>query len=363
VDRVRRPLPTRGTDAVADVLEDLIRSWDGEEVAIHYDHAGEAWMFVCIHSTKRGPAGGGTRMKVYPTPADGLADAMRLSEGMTMKMAATDIPFGGAKAVIVVPELPEGHERRRLLLRYGDLAASLGGSFQTGPDMNTTIADMDVIAERHEHVYCRSVENGGSGDPGPYTARGVFHGIRASTAHAFGSPELAGRSILVQGVGDVGARLAEQLAEAGAQVLVSDIDSERARSLAERIGAEVVPPENALGVECDVYAPCALGGTLNASTIPQLRCRVVAGCANNQLAEPADASRLSDAGILYAPDYVINAGGVVYAWGSESLGWDADHIERRLAGIGDSLAEIYARADSEAITTEAAAERLARARL
>jgi leucine dehydrogenase len=345
------------------VLEDLIRSWDGEEVAVHYDHPSGAWMFVCLHSTKRGPAGGGTRMKVYDTPADGLADAMRLSEGMTMKMAATGIPFGGAKAVIAVRELPEGDERRRILLRYGDLAASLGGNFQTGPDMNTTIADMDVIAERHRHVFCRSVEHGGSGDPGPFTARGVFHGIRASAAHVFGSPDLTERSVHVQGVGDVGAPLAEQLAQAGARVLVSDIDTARASSLAGQIGAEVVPPETALAVECDVYAPCAVGGTLNAETIPRLRCRIVAGSANNQLAEPADATRLRDSGILYAPDYVINAGGVIHAWGTESLGWSPEAVEERLAGIGDSLAEIYTRAEAEGVTTEAAAERLARSRL
>jgi glutamate dehydrogenase/leucine dehydrogenase len=345
------------------VLEDLIRSWDGEEVALHYDHPSGAWMFVCLHSTKRGPAGGGTRMNIYDTPADGLADAMRLSAGMTMKMAATDVPFGGAKAVIAVRELPKGDERRRILLRYGELAASLGGNFQTGPDVNTTIADMDVIAERHEHVYCRSVERGGSGDPGPFTARGVFHGICASAAHVFGSPDLAGRSILVQGVGDVGARLAEQLAEAGARVFVSDLDAARAQSLAERIGAEVVPPETVLALECDVYAPCALGGTLNAESIPQLRCRIVAGCANNQLAEPDDAARLRDAGILYAPDYVINAGGVIHAWGIESLGWSREQVEARLAGIGDSLAEIYASADADGVTTEAAAASLARSRL
>jgi leucine dehydrogenase len=217
------------------VLEDLIRSWEGEEVAVHYDHTSGTWMFVCIHSTRRGPAGGGTRMGVYALPADGLADAMKLSEAMTLKMAATDVPFGGAKAVLAVPSLPEGGERRRLLLRYGELAATLGGTFQTGPDMNTTIEDMDVIAERHAHVYCRSKERGGSGDPGPYTARGVFHGIQASVAYALGSPELAGRSVLVQGVGDVGARLAEQLAEAGARVFVCDLDETRAQELPRQV--------------------------------------------------------------------------------------------------------------------------------
>jgi leucine dehydrogenase len=344
-------------------IEELIRVWDGEEVAVHYDHPSETWMFVCIHSTKRGPAGGGTRMKTYSTPADGLEDAMRLSSGMTMKMAATGIPFGGAKAVLAVRELPQGYERRRLLLRYGDLAASLGANFQTGPDMNTTIADMDVIAERHTHVFCRSEANGGSGDPGPFTARGVFHGIRASVAHAFGSPELEGRSVLVEGVGDVGERLAEELAGAGARVFVNDIAADRARALAARIGGEVVAPETALDLACDVYAPCAVGGTLNAESISRLRCRVVAGCANNQLATSDDAERLAAAGILYAPDYVINAGGVIHAWGTESLGWDPATVEERLAGIGDSLNAIFVRADAEGITTEAAAERLARSRL
>jgi leucine dehydrogenase len=344
------------------VIEDLIRGWDGEEVVVGFDEPSGTWMFVCIHSTRLGPAGGGTRMKSYAQPADALQDAMNLSEAMTLKMAAAGIPFGGGKAVVAVPAPPEGDERRRILLRYADLAASLGQTFHTGPDVNTSTADMDVIAERHPHVYCRSEENGGSGDPGPYTARGVFHGIRASVRHAFGSDRLDDRVVLVQGVGDVGGPLAEELAAEGARVLVSDIDGERVGALATRIGADVVPPGEAIGVECDVYAPCALGGTVNAETIPELRCHVVAGSANNQLAEPEDSERLRDAGILYAPDFVINAGGVLYAWGTESLGWDADTVETRLIGIGDTLSEIYAQADADGLGTHAAAEDLARGR-
>jgi leucine dehydrogenase len=320
-------------------------------------------MFVCIHSTKRGPAGGGTRMKVYASPAAALEDATRLSEAMTLKMAAADVPFGGGKAVLAVPTLPEGAERRRLLLRYAELAATLGATFQTGPDVNTTTADMDVIAERHSYVFCRSEDRGGSGDPGPSTARGVFHGIRATVSHVLGSPDLDGRVVLVQGVGDVGARLAEQLAEAGARVLIADIDPQRADAVAGRIGAEVIPPDEAIGTECDVYAPCALGGTLNAETIPSLRCRLVAGSANNQLGESEDAVRLQEAGILYAPDFVINAGGVLYSWGTESLHWDRETVETRLAGIGETLAAIYRHSESEGITTEEAAERLAGSRL
>jgi leucine dehydrogenase len=345
------------------VLDELIRAWDGEQVVIRYDHETETWMFVCIHSTARGPAGGGTRMKAYPTPSDGLEDAMRLAGGMTLKMAGIDVPFGGGKAVLAVPGPLEARERRELLLRYGRLVDSLGGTYRTGPDVNTTVEDMDVIAERTPYVFCRSVDRGGSGDPGPYTARGVFHGIRASVRHVFGSEELADRSVLVQGVGDVGARLAEQLAAAHARVLVSDIDDTRAHDVAGSIGGEVVPPEDAIATGCDVYAPCALGATLNEASIPRLRCRIVAGSANNQLAEAADADRLRAAGILYAPDFVINAGGVIHAWGTEGLGWTPEQVEARLAGLGDELVGIYERAEAEGSTTAEAAERIALARI
>jgi leucine dehydrogenase len=345
------------------VLDDLIRSWDGEEVVVRFDRPSETWIFVCIHSTHRGPAGGGTRMKTYPSPSDALADAMRLSAAMTLKMAAAGVPFGGGKAVLAVPTALTGEERRGLLLRYAEVINSLKGTFKTGPDVNTSVADMDVIGERCEYVFCRSEERGGSGDPGPYTARGVFHGIRASVRQVFGSDSLAGQVVLVQGVGDVGAPLAEQLSFAGARVLVTDVVEGRARSLAERIDAEVVPAEDAIGVECDVYAPCALGGTVSAETIPRLRCRIVAGSANNPLAAREDAERLRAAGILYAPDFVINGGGVLYALGIEHLAWTHDTIEERLAGIGDTLAAIYSRAELEATTTQAAAEQLARERL
>ena len=224
--------------------------------------------------------------------------------------------------------------------------------------MNTSVRDMDVVGERCDYVFCRSEERGGSGDPGPQTARGVFHGIRASVRRVFGTDSLEGWVVLVQGTGSVGGPLAKELAAAGARVLASDVLPERA----ERFG-EVIPAEAVVGTECDVYAPCALGGTLNAETIPRLRCRIVAGSANNQLAEPEDAERLRAAGILYAPDFVINAGGVLYALGLEYLGWTREQIEERHARIGGTLEEIYARAEAEGLTTEAAAEQLARARL
>ena len=361
------------------MFEDLLTRWDGEHAVIRHDAESGAWMFVCVHSTVLGPAGGGTRMRVYETPADGLADAMRLSAAMTRKMAAVGVARGGGKAVLAVPELPAGATRRRLLLRYGELVASLGGSFRTAGDMNIGPADLDVIAERctparreargllagrgrlgrrrfQPWVYGTS---GRGGNSGRGTARAVLHGIRASVEHVFGSPDLAGRTVLVQGCGSVGGELARGLAAEGATVLVCDVDEERARAT----GFAVVPAVDALETDCDVYAPCAVGGTLSAAAIARLRCRVVAGSANNQLAEPDDALRLHERGILYAPDYVINAGGVVQMLGLEEEGWDEQELERGLAGIGDTLRGLYAEAARDGVPPTEVADRLVAARL
>jgi leucine dehydrogenase len=341
------------------VFEDLLRRWDGEHVVARYDEPSGTWMLICIHSTRLGPAMGGTRLKVYASPAEALEDGLRLAGGMTRKLAAAGLPCGGGKAVLAVPSLPEGDERRRLLERYGELIDSLGGSYVTGPDMNTGEADLDVVGSRTRYVFCRSAANGGSGDPSIHTARGVFHGIRASLRHAFGSDDPAGRTVLVQGTGAVGGKLARLLLEAGSTVLVTDVDEERARAT----GGTMVTAEEALETECDVYAPCALGATLDAETIPRLRCRIVAGGANNQLATPEDGERLRAAGILHAPDFLINAGGAMHGIGLEQLGWDADELERRVAGIGEILARLYEEAEAQGITPDAAAEQLAAERL
>jgi len=345
------------------VFEDLIRSWPGEAIVAHYDAAGDTWMFIALHSTRGGAAGGGTRMKVYPTPADGLADAMRLSEAMTLKLAVAGGPNGGGKAVLAVPAIPQGEERRRLLLAYGDLVESLRGAFRTAPDVNTDDHDMDVVAERTRHAFGRSEGQGGSGSTGPDTAVGVFHGIRAAVGHAFGSDDLSGRQVVVQGAGGVGAVLVRLLAEAGASVGVADIDADRAAAVAAETGARVVPADGVLSEACDVLAPCALGGVLNSETIGSLRCRIVAGAANNQLATREDGDRLHAAGILYAPDFVINAGGVLHVVGLEMEGWSRERLDDELAGIGRTLTEIFRVADAEGISTEAAAERLAARRL
>ena len=344
-------------------FEELLERWDGEQAVIHRDPESGAWIFICMHSTRLGPAAGGTRMKVYDTPADGLEDAMRLSAGMTSKLAVADLGLGGGKAVLAVPQIPQGDERRALLHRYGDMVASLGGSFITSSDVNTGEEDMDVIAERTEHVFGRSVGAGGAGDPGPFTARGVFHGIKATLGHVFGSDDLPGRTVLVQGAGSVGGPLAEQLGHEGATVVVADVDAARAQTVAVAAGGSTVEADAALELECDVYAPCALGATLSAVTIPRLRCKIVAGSANNQLARPEAAELLRDAGILYAPDYVINAGGAIGINYLELNKRSQADVDAALARIGDTLQEIYERAEREGITTAAAADAVAGSRL
>ena len=202
-------------------FEELIHDWDGEQVVVHHDEPTSSWMFVGVHSTVLGPAMGGTRLKSYAAPADALDDVLRLSNAMTWKHAAAGMPYGGGKAVLAVPEVPARgtSERRALLLRYADLVESLHGTYVTAADMNTGETDMDTIGERTSHVLGRSRANGGSGDPGAATARGVFHGIEATVKRAFGSDDLGGRSVLVQGLGSVGSKLAEHLHEAGAALL------------------------------------------------------------------------------------------------------------------------------------------------
>ena len=345
------------------MFEDLLRGWDGEEVALRYHAPTETWMFICVQSTVLGPAAGGTRLKVYPGPDDALRDGLRLAAAMTSKNAIADLPLGGGKAVLAVPELPSGEARRALLLRYGDLLESLHGAYWTACDMNTAPSDMDVIAERSSYVFARTEANGGSGTSAPATADGVFVGIRASVAHAFGSEDLEGRTVAIQGVGAVGSVLARRLFGAGARLVLADVDEIRAKELAAEVGADVIGADEAIEIECDVYSPCAVGGVLSAETIPRLRCAIVAGAANNQLSEPEDAERLAERGILYAPDYVVNAGGIIHLAALEMLGEDIARRDERIAGIAGTLTEVYRLADAEGISTERAAERMVQTRL
>jgi leucine dehydrogenase len=345
------------------MFEELLRDWDGEEVAIRFDAPSQAWMFVCVHSTALGPGMGGVRLQRYRTPHDGLADGLRLAGAMTLKQAAADLPFGGGKAVLAVGEIPDGAERSGLFSRYADVVNAMGGTYVTAADMNTGQSDMDLVGERTAYVLGRSPERGGSGDPAPSTAVGVFHGLVATARRGFGSSDLTGRRVLVQGVGAVGYPLAERLREAGATVILADPNAERVAALADRLGGSVVAPKDVVETECDILAPCATGGILSAETIPKLRCSIVAGAANNQLAAEGVDELVRDAGILYAPDFVINAGGVIHLAGYETLGWDEAKMASRLEAIGDTLTEVFDAAERDGVTTDRAARRMADARL
>jgi leucine dehydrogenase len=346
-------------------MEALLKEWDGESVVVRYDSPSRAWIIVAIHSTRLGPAVGGTRMRSYPDVQAALRDALRLGEGMTFKFAASGMPFGGAKAVIAVPSDLDQQSRALLLQRYGALVKQLGGLFRTGPDVGTTPADMNIIAMTGApYILSRTPEAGGAGDPGPYTARGVYTGITLLCERLFSEGVVKRRKVLVQGAGDVGGSLIKLLREAGAEVLFSEVNEGLIQLFRGKLGLSYVKPAAVYSTECDIFSPCALGGVLNAETIPQLKCRAVAGSANNQLERPEDAERLRSRGILYAPDYVINAGGVIAVLGLELQGWTRDKADNEvIANVRHNLSQIFESATADDINTEAAARKLAEGRL
>ncbi|MCX4094148.1 Glu/Leu/Phe/Val dehydrogenase dimerization domain-containing protein [Nocardia sp. alder85J] len=321
-------------------------------------------IIVAVHSTVLGPAVGGCRMWGYARWEDGLRDALRLSEGMTRKCAAAGLSNGGGKTVVVLPaDRPlTADERRAALYDVGDIVAEFGGRYLTGPDAGTGVADMGVIGERTEYVFCRPEADGGSGDPSPFTALGVVAALRATCLAMSGSPELAGKRFAVIGAGNVGAQIARQLAAAGAALILSDVDPAK-RSLAAELGAEFADPESAVTAEVDVLVPAALGGLLTRELVPRLRCIAVAGAANNQLAEPDVAELLRAGDILWAPDYIANAGGVVNSVSREILGDDPATAVKRIESIADTLTGLFETAARTGITTAAAADALARQRL
>lgn len=339
-------------------LETLLREWDGHAVVCRHDHPTDTWIFIALHDPTLGMPVGGTRMKVYPTPADGLRDAQRLAEGMTHKWALTGFPAGGGKAVLALSRPLEGAEREGLLRRYGRLIASLKGAFGTGQDLGTTPEDMALIASETEFVHGRSDQDGDGRvtDPGPFSARGVLASIRAVARHRFANDDLGRVRVVIQGVGDVGAPLARMLAEEGAELVLTDVVEERLESLARELAARVVSPEEALDTPCDVFAPCAIGAVINRDTIPRLACRAVCGSANNQLERPEDADLLHEREILYAPDYVANSGGAI-AFAMLGQGAGEEEIGERIDGLTEELGEILAEAEREGCSPLVAARR------
>jgi leucine dehydrogenase len=346
-------------------VESLLSEWDGEMVIVRHDKPSGAWIFIAIHSTRLGPAGGGTRMKSYPNLQAALQDALRLSAGMTYKLAVPGIRFGGGKAVIAVPPDFDPQFRPALLRRYGALIRQLGGLYYTAPDVGTSSIDMDIVAETGApYVFGCTPAAGGMGDSGPITALGVFAGIQVVCERLFGEASLRGRRVLVQGTGQVGGKLIEHLRAAGAEVLFSDVAEAAIRRFRDELRLKFIPAEAVYQTECDIFSPCALGGVLNATTIPQLRCRAVAGGANNQLDVPEDAERLRARGILYAPDYVINVGGAMAGVGIETMGWSYAQAEKEVVeSVPRALRQIFDTAATEGITTDVAARRVAEERL
>jgi leucine dehydrogenase len=324
------------------------------------------YTIVAVHSTARGPSLGGCRMWTYADSRAAVRDALRLSRAMTFKSAVAGLPLGGGKGVIMLPAgsaPPSGEDRRNVLLDFGETVEALDGAYITAEDVGTSEPDMRTISEVTSHVSGLAVSSGGSGDPSPWTAIGVEAAIRVACERAFGSDSVDGRRIAVVGVGHVGGPLAEALARGGAQLVLADIDTRRAE-LAERLGAEWTDPASALTADVDVLAPCALGGVLNDETVPQLRCRAIAGAANNQLAADHVGELLAARGILWVPDFVANAGGVVnIAVELEPEGYDTARAESRVRAIGDTVRTVLDHADATGTTPLAAAMEIAHRRV
>jgi leucine dehydrogenase len=352
-------LPAASADRTNNYPENL----DHEDVLVRRGRRSGLYTFVAVHSTIRGPSLGGCRMWGYADARQALRDALRLSRAMTFKSAVADLPLGGGKGVIMTApgQSLSGALRTAALLDFGDTVESLGGRYITAEDVGTSSRDMRVIAQRTRHVAGLPRRMGGSGDPSPFTALGVESAIRACCERVFGSNSLRERSVAVIGLGHVGSRVAKRCGRAGARLVLHDIDP-RKRRLAEELGADWVDADEALEAQVEVLAPCALGGILDHDTVPRLRCRIVAGAANNQLAGESVADLLSAREILWAPDFVANAGGIINI-AEELDGYDAGAARRRVRRIGEILLEIFDRADAGAVTPLAAAMDLARTRL
>ncbi len=343
------------------MIEALLREWDGESVIIRYDRPTKSWIFIAVHSSRLGPPTGGTRMKHYPNPEAALDDVLRLARGMTYKFAVPRFARGGGKCVIAIPEQLEPEARSGLLQRYGELLHQLGGFFYTGPDVGTSSADMDTIARTGApYVFARTPEAGGAGSSGPFTALGVFTAIQTACEHVFGTASLEERTILVQGTGSVGGTLIQHLLNSGATVLFSEVDENLIEQFRDKRGLTFVTADDLNDTQCDVLSPCALGGILNEQSIPKLKCRIIAGGANNQLARPEDAERIHGRGILYAPDYVVSIGGAMAITGMEALNWSSEEAaERVMQSVRGALERIFRMSAERGITTEEAARQVA----
>lgn len=342
----------------------MLEDFEHEMLLVRRGARSGATMIVAIDSTALGPALGGCRMHTYDSDLDAIQDALRLARAMTLKAAAAELPLGGGKSVVSLPqgrERPRGERRRALLRDFADALNLLEGRYITAEDVGTTSEDMALLAQWTDHVVGRPAGDGGSGDPGAFTAAGVEAAMRAACDAALGSRSLSGRMVAIVGVGSVGGALARRLARKGARLILADTDASK-RELANGLGAAWMDPEAALRMDVDVLAPCALGGVIDEALTDELRCRIICGAANNQLADNALAARLATRGILYAPDFIVNAAGLINA-SMELTGYDAEEALRRAEHIEVVLARVFAQAAQQGITPLESAIRLAKRRL
>lgn len=331
-----------------------------EQVVFGSDDASGLRAIVAIHNTHRGPSLGGLRIFPYASEEQALTDVLRLSRGMTYKSALAGLPLGGGKAVIIAD--PRRDKSPALLEAMGRLVDSLGGRYITAEDSGSSEEDMRIIAGTTRHVSGLRGEGESSGDPSPFTAWGVFHALRCAVRHGLGRDDLHGVRVAIQGTGHVGAHLARYLRDAGAQLILTDIDTQAAQRLARELDAEVVAADAIFDTDADVFAPCAMGAVLDAAVCERLKARVVAGAANNQLATSEIGQRLQQRGILYAPDYVANAGGVIEIAWQRRADYSRDKVMAHVAGIAQTLDEVFTRARQENRPPADVADRIAEER-
>ncbi len=333
-----------------------------EHVAFHHDAGSGLRAIIAVHNTRLGCGLGGCRMFPYASDADALTDVLRLSRGMTYKAALAGLPQGGGKSVILGD--PRRDKTPALIRAMGRFVESLGGAYVVAEDSGTSVPDIRLMAEETRHVGGladeKSIAAGRTGDPSPATALGTFIGIQAAVRFILGHDELRGLNVAIQGVGNVGYRLAKHLHEAGANLWVTDIHAPAVERAVAEFGAKPVAMDDIHALDVDVFAPCALGAILNERTIPQIRARVIAGASNNQLATPADGLRVLDRGLLYAPDYVINAGGIIDIH-YEGPGYDEAKVHAHLQRIGSTLTTIFERSKAEKRPTGVIADAMAEA--
>lgn len=336
-----------------DPILPLLEAGGHEAVLLCTEPAAGYRGIIAVHSTVLGPAAGGTRVWPYATEGEAIVDALRLSRGMTLKNAMAGIPMGGGKSVIIADA--RSIDREAVFRAHGRAINRLGGRYITGEDVGTSVADMEFIARETPHVAGRG---SGAGDPSPYTARGVFRAMQAGAQSVWGNPDLSGRTVALQGCGNVGAGLARLLAAAGAQLTVCDLDATRAARVADETGARFVAVEGIFDISAEIFAPCAMGQILNEETIPRLKGKLVTGGANNQLRSPKDGDALLARGITYVPDYVANAGGVL-SGAADVLGWPIERVKEKIESIFDTTLEVLASAGREGLPPGEVADRMA----